>query len=687
MSRLRPTAEGTSTGTRMAPKTRKAAEAHTYELHWQFEPRLVSDHLGALKYSTSARAVGELVANALDAGATRIDVWIEENELGGGERMRIIDNGKGMGPVDLRDRFSVVGVAPEEVGRTVQFGRFGIGRLAVHRIGTLSEWTTVAEIDSGRRVRSMFTLSSSERGPLRIVQEDVPRRTPLGTSIVVHNLLDRTASAHSARRLADELSAQFCGYLLGNTSRLILVQGDALDLERIIESKERESVQKTRNVPYGLTVNHLQLFHPVDRSRFPAQVLFSAKGRTVGAVQPEDPPSPNYLGVAECDYLDSLVTTNRESLVEMDETFLRIKETTLQAVAGFATRLRADQKRRFLERARREDFYPYRHAPGDSVSGVKQQIYDVVLEKVNEHANLEAMTKRQQAIVFRLLDRSLSNENLLEILHEVAALSDEDMEKFRQVLERTTLDSIIRLSSEVTGRLAFLDVLHELVYGDVAKHVKERSQLHKILEPQCWLFGARHHLATSDQSFRSIVRRHRAIAGLEPVEEDRIAAIGGIADIPDLFLAATRDFPTEPRHHHLLVEIKAPSVRLGSKEIEQARRYAHTVAESSEFDKSSTRWDVVLISSEVGTEVEFQRTQKGVEYGCVLNGERMAVWAFAWSEVITRSREEMNLVREHLQRKSQELTVSDYLRENFPEILDDINSMRATEASARSVGA
>ena len=124
------------------------------------------------------------------------------------------------------------------------------------------------------------------------------------------------------------------------------------------------------------------------------------------------------------------------------------------------------------------------------------------------------MTRKQQELVFKLLKRSLENESLLEVLQEVAKLSDADIERFRKVLARTTLESIIKLSSEVTNRLTFLDLLHILVYGPDAKTVKERSQLHKIIDPHCWIFGPQFHLATSDKSFREVVRRHRKKAGL-----------------------------------------------------------------------------------------------------------------------------------------------------------------------------
>lgn len=41
-----------------------------YELPWEFNKRLTTEHLGAQKYTTSTKALRELVANSLDAQAT-----------------------------------------------------------------------------------------------------------------------------------------------------------------------------------------------------------------------------------------------------------------------------------------------------------------------------------------------------------------------------------------------------------------------------------------------------------------------------------------------------------------------------------------------------------------------------------------------------------------------------------------
>lgn len=182
-------------------------------------------------------------------------------------------------------------------------------------------------------------------------------------------------------------------------------------------------------------------------------------------------------------------------------------------------------------------------------------------------------------------------------------------------------------------------------------------------------------MATSDQSFRKIIKKHRKLAGLDDIPDLRLKEIAGVSDIPDLFLAATRDFPTHPKQYHVLVELKAPKVKLGRTEVEQIRRYAETILESSEFDKASTRWELVLVSSTAANEIQRDREQKDKPFGCLWEWDHMTVWAFQWSEIITRAREEMQLVRQHLKKKSDELSVSDYLRENFPDILGNWNAI------------
>ena len=651
----------------------KTSKKRSYELAWRYESRVATQHLGSQKYSTSSRAIGELVANALDADATLIDIEIVENALGGTEKVVITDDGKGMSPEQLRERFVVVGVEPTGEGEGTRLGRLGVGRLAVHRIGSVSIWTTTAG-----QLRSAFTLRTDNGERLKVEEESVSAESPSGTTIEIFNVLDTGKDHLTPTRIANDLLSQYCSFLLGHPKRRIRVNGEELAVEELIESREKEIIPASEKVPTEATLNHLMLKRPVDQSRFPKQVLFSAKGRTVTSVQPEDPPPVQYLSIVECPYLDSIVTSNRELLIDMDEGYAVLKEAALDRINEYGKKIFAQRKTTFIEQARQEDFYPYRERSEDPIAEVEQAVYDVALEKINETANLGNMTRKQQELVFKLLKRSLENESLLEVLQEVAKLSDADIERFRKVLARTTLESIIKLSSEVTNRLTFLDLLHILVYGPDAKTVKERSQLHKIIDPHCWIFGPQFHLATSDKSFREVIRRHRKKAGLADIDDQALENVGGVDDIPDLFLASTRDFPVQPKHHHLLVELKAPRVGLGREEAEQIRRYAETILESHEFDTTSTRWDIFLVSSRCGKEIERDRNQKDKPHGVLFEWDNMTLWALEWSEIIANARAEMQLVRDHLKQKSEELTLSDYLRENFPEVLSSIRTKTST---------
>ena len=641
-----------------------------------YDDRVISEHLGSLKYTTVARAIGELVTNAFDAQANIVNITINENELKGIASVSISDNGKGMTLSEIQNRFAKVAVLPD--GKNdLHFGKFGVGRFAVYRIGSYSEWTTISEQKNSDKVRYKFSLSKDDSNQLKVEEEKASQTDITGTTIIVKNILASEDANLSPERLRNDLISQFCSYLLGNPEKKICIQDDPLDVNAQIEEREKETIQASKTIPAQADVSHLILKKPVDKSRFPAQLLFSSKGRTVAHVQPEVVPSNNYLGIVECSYLEKIISANRESIIELDGTFSTLKNEALKRVQVYGEKYWKRKRHTFIEIARKEDYYPYKNAPTTSIQSAKQAVYDVVLEKVNEKINLEGMTKKQQAAIFQLLNRALENENLLDVLQQIAALSDDDIEKFKNVLEKTTIESIIHLSHEVTSRLEFLDFLHELIYGETRKYLKERSQLHKIIEAHTWMFDSKYHLATSDKSFRTIVQRLRTKAGLPDLSTEEINQINGIEDIPDLFLAAQRDYPVGIKHQHLLIELKAPKVNLGREEVDQVRRYADIILESDEFDKKSAHWDICLVSSGIKKEIEKDRQQKGKRLGVLYEWENMTVWAFKWSEIITSAREEMTLVSQHLEKKSQELSVSDYLKDNYPEIFENLNGKQS----------
>ena len=100
-------------------------------------------HLGLQMYSTLPPVIGELVANAWDANATKVEITIPETPIDDRSQIIIKDNGIGMSDSDLREKYLIVGRdrrKSENMERTPAphkrpiMGRKGIGKFSAFGI-------------------------------------------------------------------------------------------------------------------------------------------------------------------------------------------------------------------------------------------------------------------------------------------------------------------------------------------------------------------------------------------------------------------------------------------------------------------------------------------------------------------------------------------------------------------------
>ncbi len=126
--------------------------------------------------------VKELVENALDAGATTVDITVED---GGRALIRVADNGSGMSRDDAvlsleRHATSKITTAEDLVGVT----SFGFRGEALPAIASVSEFVVETAPDDG-----VGTIVRGQGGEIATVQEGARRR---GTTIHVHRLFFNT---------------------------------------------------------------------------------------------------------------------------------------------------------------------------------------------------------------------------------------------------------------------------------------------------------------------------------------------------------------------------------------------------------------------------------------------------------------------------------------------------------------
>ena len=118
------------------------------------------------------RAVEELIWNAIDAEATRIEVIFYENKMKGIDRIVVSDNGHGI-PVEAAESiFGDIGGSPKRLRRRSPtlgrpyHGKEGKGRYKGFSIGNRVEWHSRCQVDGSLQafsVRLTERLSSLRR--------------------------------------------------------------------------------------------------------------------------------------------------------------------------------------------------------------------------------------------------------------------------------------------------------------------------------------------------------------------------------------------------------------------------------------------------------------------------------------------------------------------------------------------
>ena len=130
-----------------------------------------------------ASVVKELLENAIDAGATRIDVTVER---GGKDLIRVADNGKGMAPDDLVLAFQPHATSKlaeaEDLFRIATLGFRGEALAAIAEVSKVRCQTRQVDADEGSEIAIEAGLAS----PVR------PCGCPTGTVIEVRNLFFNT---------------------------------------------------------------------------------------------------------------------------------------------------------------------------------------------------------------------------------------------------------------------------------------------------------------------------------------------------------------------------------------------------------------------------------------------------------------------------------------------------------------
>jgi hypothetical protein len=287
------------------------------------------------------------------------------------------------------------------------------------------------------------------------------------------------------------------------------------------------------------------------------------------------------------------------------------------------------------------------------------------------------------AILFKLLKKIIEKDkNIGTIVSEVLELNEEDGAKFTKILESTSLPKLIAHYDEIKRRLTFLNVLDDLVHEDFyVKHLKERSQLHKIIERETWIFGDKFsdNIGTSDQSLDSVIKANFTIDNLsekdiEDLDKELKTAKKEdmetlLKKIPDLYLWSEFNSNSGQIINNLIVELKAPKVTIGIKETDQINTYRRGIMNNTRHRvNDKNRWTYYVVSTKLKNDDTFKSEFEDYDNGLLWDkNQNIKVYCKTWEVIIKESRKNLEKMKQDLEiqisKEEKEVLLDKYLSE------------------------
>lgn len=638
----------------------------------KYRVEVKKDHLSKLAVGSPEAALAELIWNALDADSTNIELRFHEGQFGIDE-IAVRDNGTGIQYKDAERLFESLGGSWKEGKQKTDKGRFlhgkdGKGRFKAFVLGRVVDWHVVYKNGNRYMQYTIEELADSlDEFTLSDEREDEKGRTGVEVRITE---LTKKFHVLTKQKAIEKLTPIFALYLSNYPDIELSVDGTRIDPAQVIKYKIRYDLMPVGEHSIELEIvewNGLkdrELWF-CDRNGLPLDV-YNKQIRGTGDF--------GYSAYLKSGYFRRLHNEGLLALGELNKEINEICEEAVKKIRDYFFQRKLESAKDQLDKWKEEQVYPYIAEPKTPVEVAERQVFDIVAINLNQTLpDFERTDKKTKAFQLRMLRHALekSPEELQLIFSEVLQLPKLQQEQLAELLREASLSGIISASRLVADRLKFVSGIEHLLFDESSKkHFKERSQLHRILADNTWIFGHEYSLSVDDESLTAVLRKHVLSANSKIVINEPVRRIDGTIGIIDLMLSRSI-----PRNHsdeleHLIVELKAPSVRVGQEEIQQIKSYAFAVAKDERFRGIRTRWHFWVISNDIDDFAKMELSQERYEDGVIYRSTKevdITIWVKTWSQLIRENKHRLEFIRDRLNCNIDREDALAYLKRTYAE--------------------
>jgi hypothetical protein len=614
------------------------------------------DHIESLTRANGITAISELIWNSLDADSTVINVEYEKNKLTRIEYLEVIDNGRGIDYQRAQDVFGRLGGSEKKLNSMSPSGRHyhgkeGKGRYKALALGDLVTFTsTYKNADAFKEFSVTIdrnNLTHSAFSDLKILPKG---QNQTGFRVTIKNIIQETAGQAIDSNSRKEIEQKFASYWLSYQDFAIFFNGIKLEFDSLIKnSDETEFFVDKDGLSYKFVVKVIEWKFDIKKKTY----LCNSKGIPFSELNLGIRSSIPISIFIQSVYIESLHRDNKIDLQELDDFLQGAVHESKKFAREYLRKRMHLYSGEFINNLKSKGLYPYTDNADSLIEESKRQVFDIVALQVNEFLpDFENQDDKSKKFTLSLIKEALEKDStsLQRILTEVIELPLEKREELVDILEETSLSSIIDTMTEIKNRLKFINGLEELIYNKkLNKNVLERKHLHKILINETWVFGDEYTYGVDDLTLKNVLKEYLKHLGREDFEEIiESESNEDLQIIPDVCL--WRQFPQGlPGHKtNLIIELKKPTVDAGVEELMQIKLYASRVSQDKRFPKQKTKWKFLLITKDVKPDIEPELEQTDRKYGHVVATDYYDVYVLTWGHILTEAKIRYEFVKEKL---------------------------------------
>jgi hypothetical protein len=638
------------------------------------------DFLERVSRARPIQAVAELVWNALDADATLVEVFLEYDDLGM-SRILIRDNGDGIPFDKASELYRRLGGSWKKPGARTAAGRVlhgyeGRGRFRAFALGRVVDWKVTYRAANGKLRSYTITMVASDIQRVRISDERDSTAETTGIEVTVSELHREYRSLESDNAV-QELAEVLALYLNDYRDVTVRFDGNKIDPAAFIASTETVGldpiVEDDETHPVVLEIIEWRK----DTRR--ALYLCTDAGFPLSQVEMRFHVGPfDFSAYLKSPFITKLHKNAELDFAEMNPLLLAATEEARQTIKSYF-RARAAEKAKFVvEDWKNEKVYPYEGEAASTIEVAERQVFDIVAVTASEYLpDFDSGSKQNKAFSLHMIKGAIERggEDLHFIFTEVLKLPVRKREELAQLLHEASLSNIISAAKLVADRLKFLTGLEAILFDEDKKpHLKERKQLHRILAKNTWVFGEEFHLTVDDRSLTEVLKKHSRAQNLTLKIDEPVLRVDGSVGIIDLMLSKAIPTCRTDELEHLIVELKAPSVKLGSAETTQIKSYAFAVADDERFKGVNTKWNFWLISNDLDKHADREVNTANSPRGMLFRGENpsITIWVKTWGQLIAENKARLRIFQEKFEWQVDQGAALKHIHEHYADFLKGV---------------